>query len=71
MSIAILAWSVAWYSAAEQTSKQYWKQALELLPNMCPQRFAEICLTMQLNNDCKVTAAAEMEQQLIQTIQQA
>ena len=71
VSIAILAWSVARYSAAEQTSKQYWKQALELPPNMCQQWFAEICLTMQLNNDCKGTAAAELEQQWIQTIQQA
>ncbi len=35
MSIAILAWSVAWYSAAEQTSNQYWRQVLELLLNMC------------------------------------
>ena len=39
LSIAMLAWSDAWYSAAKQTSNQYWRQVLELLPTMYRQRF--------------------------------
>ena len=35
MSTATLARSVAWYSAAGQTSNQYWRQVLELLLNRC------------------------------------
>lgn len=71
MSTDILIWSVRVYPAAEQTSNEHWRQVLELLPNNCRQSFAETCLTMHLNDDCKGTAVAEMEQQLKQSVQQA